>query len=285
LFAGAPEARSSDTRVADPHLPDGLSADTASAATSPDPRALDLRLADARPFVSASPTPRPPLAVRRATVEIPRARAGAASASTVVDSAVAGASLHAPVSAESPAPIEEDALALPTDAPPDPEPAPATPAPETSEGDAAVVPDATPSSSRTAPISARVTAGLIDAAILGAIDLTVVGFTLQLTGVPWTQIGRLPLAPLLAFLALLATGYLSMFTVLAGQTAGKMVAHIRVVETGGRPVRFGHAVLRSAVQVLTVPLLGLGFLPALLASDHRALYDRLSDTEVIRSDG
>jgi uncharacterized RDD family membrane protein YckC len=94
----------------------------------------------------------------------------------------------------------------------------------------------------------------------------------------------LPVAPLLAFLALLATGYLTMFTVLAGQTAGKMAMGLRVVEAGGRPVRFGHAVLRAAVQVLTTPLLGIGFLPALLASDRRALYDRLSDTEVIRSD-
>ena len=49
-------------------------------------------------------------------------------------------------------------------------------------------------------------------------------------------------------------------------------------------MRFGHAVLRAAVQVATVPLLGLGFLPALLASDRRTLYDRLSETEVVRGD-
>ena len=127
-------------------------------------------------------------------------------------------------------------------------------------------------------------AGLIDVAILGAVDIAVIAFTLQLTAVPWTQVGRLPMAPLAAFLALLAIGYLTMFTVLAGQTAGKMADR-----DPRRRERRAAGALRSrrtprAVQVLTVPLLGIGFLPALLGADRRALYDRLSDTEVVRSD-
>jgi uncharacterized RDD family membrane protein YckC len=308
LFAGAPEARvagvgpGSDPEPGELRLHD--------AAAPPDMRVPEPRLpasrrgdsfVDDRPFISASPTPRPPLAVRRPTGDGPRARAGTAPAVATVTPAVvvepavtmaavrepavsdrASGSPTTPVTTATPS-FDVDAMSLGGEAPSASvrhethlvSPDHAAPTDEVSHSGASPL---------AAPIPARVLAGLIDIAILGALDLVVVAFTLQLTSVAWRDIGRLPVAPLLAFLALLATGYLTMFTVLAGQTAGKMAMGLRVVEAGGRPVRFGHAVLRAAVQVLTTPLLGIGFLPALLASDRRALYDRLSDTEVIRSD-
>jgi uncharacterized RDD family membrane protein YckC len=255
---------------------------------------------EGRPFVSSSPTPRPPLSVRRATSEPARARAGAAVAPTHIDAP------HAPPVEFSPADVAIDTAGqspgtstpfevdeLPISFAPATELATAErePSPLRAEPSAPDAPSALEDgrsapdeSSRAASIRARLIGGLIDAVILGAIDLVVIAFTLRLTGVAWGEIGRLPLVPLAAFLALLATGYLAMFTVLAGQTAGQMVTGIRVVETNGRPVRFGHAVLRAAVQVATVPLLGLGFVPALISADRRTLYDRLSETEVVRSD-
>jgi uncharacterized RDD family membrane protein YckC len=263
--------------------------------------AAEPRAPEPRPFVSVSPTPRPPLAVRRATVEAPHARAAVAPAPASLETVIDEAPMHVADPGEGPARFDADALSLSLAAEPQAAPdrsslptsastrAPRLaldrPEPEpTADREARVDADASGAPDRAAPLRARIIAGLVDGAILGAIDLAVIAFTLQLTGLTWREIGRLPLAPLLAFLALLATGYLAMFTVLAGQTAGKMAAGIRVVEPGGRPVRFGHAVVRAAIQVITTPLLGIGFLPALLASDRRALYDRLADTDVICND-
>jgi uncharacterized RDD family membrane protein YckC len=131
-------------------------------------------------------------------------------------------------------------------------------------------------------LGARAAAGLLDIVLLAVLDGLVVLATLRVLGLPVAAVDRLPLAPLAAFFAVLAAGYLTMCTVLAGQTVGKRLFGLRVVEPEGRPVRFGHAVVRAVLQVLTVPLLGLGFLPALLGADRRTLYDRLAGTEVVR---
>jgi uncharacterized RDD family membrane protein YckC len=134
-----------------------------------------------------------------------------------------------------------------------------------------------------APLGPRMLAGLVDVALLAVVDAAVVLATLRATGVEWSEVGRLPLAPLGVFLVLLAIGYLAMCTVLAGRTFGKAAFGLAVVETGGRPVRLGPAVVRALIQVLTVPAAGIGFLPALLGADRRSLYDRLAGTDVVRA--
>ena len=133
-----------------------------------------------------------------------------------------------------------------------------------------------------APLGRRMLGGLVNLAVLAAVDAVVVVATLNATGLGWRELDRLPLAPLGVFLVLLAVGYLSMCTVLAGRTFGQSLLGLAVVEGGGRPVRLAPAVVRAAIQVLTVPAAGVGFLPALLAADRRALYDRLAGTDVVR---
>jgi uncharacterized RDD family membrane protein YckC len=133
-----------------------------------------------------------------------------------------------------------------------------------------------------APLGGRMIGGLIDLGMLAVVDAAVVFATLNATGLTWAGITRLPLAPLAVFLVLLAVGYLAMCTVLGGRTFGQSLVGLAVVEAGGRPVRLAPAVVRAAIQVLTVPAAGLGFLPALLGADRRALYDRLAGTDVVR---
>jgi uncharacterized RDD family membrane protein YckC len=133
-----------------------------------------------------------------------------------------------------------------------------------------------------APLGPRMLAGLVDIAVIAAVDAAVVLATLRATGVEITQATRLPLAPLAVFLVLLAVGYLAMCTVLAGRTFGKAAFGLAVVESGGRPVRLAPAIVRALIQVLTVPAAGIGFLPALLGADRRSLYDRLAGTDVVR---
>jgi uncharacterized RDD family membrane protein YckC len=127
----------------------------------------------------------------------------------------------------------------------------------------------------------RALAALIDGAILLAIDLVVVYLTLRMAELPIDQWRALPPLPLLAFVSLLAFGYHTAFTAFGGQTIGKMAARIRVVsddETALRPARVFQRTLTGALSLVT---LGLGYVPALVATDGRALHDRLAHTRVV----
>jgi uncharacterized RDD family membrane protein YckC len=135
-----------------------------------------------------------------------------------------------------------------------------------------------------APLTSRGIAALIDLAFLVAIDATVLHFTLRLTGLAPAESGRLPLTPLFGFLALLNGGYLTMFIAASGQTMGKMMTGVKVVAIDGGSVPFGHAVLRAILWLLTIVPLGIGALPALLTDDRRALHDRLANTRVIKAE-
>jgi uncharacterized RDD family membrane protein YckC len=132
-----------------------------------------------------------------------------------------------------------------------------------------------------APLAPRVVAGCIDALVLLAIDLTVVWLTLAATGLRWSELRLLPLAPLVSFLALLDVAYLVTFTAASGRTIGKTFVGLRVVgeETGYVPL--GHAVVRAVVCLLSALPAGLGFLPIFLDPERRAWHDRLAGTRVV----
>jgi uncharacterized RDD family membrane protein YckC len=132
-----------------------------------------------------------------------------------------------------------------------------------------------------APLATRAIAGLIDVAFMIAVAAVVLYFTLRITALPVSDWRRLPLAPLAGFLGLLYVGYLTMFTAASGQTMGKMLMGARVVTSHGGPVPFGSAVVRAVAWLLTIVPAGVGFIPALLAADRRALHDRFADTKVI----
>jgi uncharacterized RDD family membrane protein YckC len=208
------------------------------------------------PLVTPPAVPRPPLAVRRGAPQVTRPRA------SQVD------------------PLAEPVLDLGTP----------TPQPRRKHIGLDEMPEPEPieSSQDVAPASAgaRVFGAVIDAVILGSIDLAVVYFTLQLVGLRLADIRSLPLIPLVAFLLLLAGGYATMFTTAGGQTIGKMAARIRVVPSAdpvhGR-VPFGVSVVRSAAYLVSLAPGGLGFILALFSADGRALHDRLADTRVVKA--
>lgn len=136
----------------------------------------------------------------------------------------------------------------------------------------------------TPALSARVSAGLIDTALLVAIDLTVLFLTLRITGLQNTfdDVRVLPPIPFTGFLALLAFSYVAAFTVAGGQTVGKMIMNLRVIGDDGRPVDAAGGMLRAAGCMLVPVTFGLSYVPALVTSDHRALHDRLAGTRVVR---
>jgi uncharacterized RDD family membrane protein YckC len=82
------------------------------------------------------------------------------------------------------------------------------------------------------------------------------------------------------FLALLKVSYFSAFTAVGGQTIGKMAVGIKVVAETGR--LDGTTALRRTLSALLFLLpFGLGYLPALIGSDRRALHDRVTGTRVV----
>ena len=72
------------------------------------------------------------------------------------------------------------------------------------------------------------------------------------------------------------------FPLFSGQSIGKMLTGLRVVNSDGNSPTLGKLFLRHFVGYLVTFLtLGLGFLPAILNKSGRALHDYLSGTIVI----
>jgi len=133
-----------------------------------------------------------------------------------------------------------------------------------------------------APPVRRVLAAIIDLTVLGAIDGAVLYFTIRLSGLGVVDLGALPWAPLASFFLLLNGGYFVTFAAVGGQTIGQMALGLKVVGPEGAPVALGAAMLRTAAWLLSTLPLGFGLWFA-LGSDQRALHDRLTGTRVILS--
>jgi len=136
-----------------------------------------------------------------------------------------------------------------------------------------------------APAGPRILAALIDGVIVGAISLIVLYLTLQVCGLDRAAVSAIPLVPFAAFLLLLAGGYFTLFVAANGQTIGKMAAGLKVVpaDTTAPRVSLGHAVLRAAAYLVSALPAGLGFLPALVGAERRAIHDRLAATRVVKA--
>ena len=210
---------------------------------------FDPQIPDDEPLIRKASPPRPPLAVRRSTPDVPRVRAEPRLPS--LDAA-----------------LEDEMPAL----------RPRTLAPAARGVSVAAHLDRT---EQDASMGARLLAVVIDVLILSMIDAVVVYFTMQICGITVWELSLLPKGPLVAFLFVQNGGYLVAFTA-GGQTLGKMVAGIRVVPAASDvSLDLGRAFLRTVMWlVLAVPV-GLGFLTALFTSDHRGLHDRFAGTRVV----
>jgi uncharacterized RDD family membrane protein YckC len=229
-------------------------------AAAPQPSRPELReelplfgppIPDDEPLITRASPPRPPLAVRRATPEVSRVRTEAPLRTPAFDLAP-----ETPDRSQLLAQVLSDRVAVDTEA-------------HDQTQDAGVV--------------RRLFAGLVDVAILAVVDVVVVYFTMQLCYLTIADVGILPKGPLVAFLLVQNGGYLVAFTA-GGQTLGKMMAGIRVVQSDSAgPLDLGRAFLRTLMWVVLAVPAGLGFLTALFSRDHRGLHDRFAGTRVVRA--
>jgi len=241
--------------------------DAAAGSMSPDLPLFEPIAPDDAPLITKPSPPRQPLAVRRATPEVPRLRSEprAQSFDLAFDLEPAGT---APPAASFPSPANRSSIVDRS-------------APSASSSSSAHLPH--PDQGDTASLIARFLAVVIDLLILAVVDVLVVYFTIALCGLTFWELGVLPKGPLLAFLALENGGYLVGFTA-GGQTLGKMVMGIRVVSADeGEPLGVGRALQRTVMwAILAIPA-GLGFLTAFFSPDRRGLHDRLAGTRVVRA--
>jgi uncharacterized RDD family membrane protein YckC len=86
----------------------------------------------------------------------------------------------------------------------------------------------------------------------------------------------LPLAVVLAVV------YFSFFHAAWGQTIGKMIFRLRVVRTGGEPLTFPLALLRTLAYIVSALPVFLGFFWTGFTAGKRAWHDWLAGTIVIR---
>jgi uncharacterized RDD family membrane protein YckC len=209
---------------------------------------------DDQPLITRASPPRPPLAVRRATPEVPRVRTEQPRLQTL------DLSLDPEVPSPKSAVLTPGARAT-------------APWPRPDRGEAR---------EENAAVAARFVAVAIDLLILSVIDAAVVYFTMQICGLTLVDFDILPKGPLLAFLLVQNGGYLVAFTA-GGQTLGKMATGIRVVPTESASLDLGHAFLRELMWCLLAVPAGLGFLTAFFSRDHRGLHDRFAGTRVVRA--
>ena len=127
----------------------------------------------------------------------------------------------------------------------------------------------------------RAQAAAVDVVLLAGLSAVVVYFASRFAHVPID--GLRPSWPYLAsYLGFLALVYAVYFTGTTGQTLGKIVYGLRVVDTAGRPPGYLRAAGRAALGALGVVLAGLGLLPVLFDPARRAFHDRVLQTRVIR---
>ena len=208
------------------------------------PQPDDLPLFDDAPLVSAGARPRAPLSVRRTTPEVPRARPRATKTPTTAEMLfeTPPAAIGRALAASRPAETSSETLA--------------------------------------APVS-RILAGILDVALLSALDASILYFTLRLLGLTTAQTLELPLLPLVAFFVLLNGGYFIAFTAVGGQSIGKMALGIKVISQEEDVVPIGRATVRTLSYIVSALPLGAGFIPGVFG-ERLALHDRLAHTRVVR---
>src|SRR5690606_25982175 len=119
----------------------------------------------------------------------------------------------------------------------------------------------------------RLAAAVIDSLILAGLAASVGWITLRWADLAWSRSDQPPPLPLAAFVLLIVVGYLFMFTAAIGQTAGKILAGIRVVAAeppgpGGQAPSIWQVLCREALTVPSVLLLGAGFIPGLIGEER-----------------
>jgi uncharacterized RDD family membrane protein YckC len=136
----------------------------------------------------------------------------------------------------------------------------------------------------------RVLASLIDSIILGVVN-SIIQFMLLRPMLGVAEISSDPTAAIAAAGALgvlglvgmaLAACYEGIFVAQMGATPGKMALGLKVVRPDGSRVDLGRAFGRYFAKLLSMLILGIGYIMIAFDSEKRGLHDMICDTRVVR---
>jgi len=134
---------------------------------------------------------------------------------------------------------------------------------------------------RPAEAGERAQAALVDVVLMLGVWAVVVYFASRAA-----RVGLAGLRPswpyLFGYLAFLGLTYAACFTGVTGQTLGKMLKGLRVVNATGRPPGCPRAFFRAALGSLGVVLAFGGIVPMFFDPARRGLHDRLLKTRVVK---
>jgi uncharacterized RDD family membrane protein YckC len=147
---------------------------------------------------------------------------------------------------------------------------------------------------RVAPLWRRLLAWAVDGALLGGVFAALLSLAAKLVhhgppsrqdGLDWAAETVLAysklIGPALALFAILALTYLALFTVLGGQTPGKRLAGIQVIDSNGHGPLPTRAVLRAILALGSGLLVMMGFLLVIFDRRRQTLHDKLAGTFVV----
>jgi uncharacterized RDD family membrane protein YckC len=87
----------------------------------------------------------------------------------------------------------------------------------------------------------------------------------------------------LAMIGILGFLYFFLFTALRGQTFGKHLMRLKVIDAFGERPSVGRSLVRTVAYIPSLLLLGLGFLWIGFDREKRGLHDWLADTYVVKA--
>jgi uncharacterized RDD family membrane protein YckC len=139
----------------------------------------------------------------------------------------------------------------------------------------------------------RIMAGLVDRVLIGAMTLLIVavcvGAAIAIEGSPMptdtkTQTYYYLIGIGLLIVFIINFGYFIFFEgTWQGQTPGKRIAQIRVIEANGQPVGWSSVFIRNLLRIVDeLPGIYLGILPMLIDKNERRFGDLAAGTLVIR---
>jgi uncharacterized RDD family membrane protein YckC len=143
----------------------------------------------------------------------------------------------------------------------------------------------------------RLAATIVDAVVLSGVLLVLGTLTALVLGHPLPRPSQLGpdyvvdmavnggglAVALLVMAALVAFAYFFLFTALRGQTFGKHLLHVKVIDAFGERPSLVRALVRTLAYGPSLVLLALGFLWIGFDREKRGLHDWLADTYVVKS--
>ena len=131
-----------------------------------------------------------------------------------------------------------------------------------------------------AAIPSRFLAGLFDS-IIGAFATGIILSPFLMSGGEWLTVSGA--MTVMAAFGVVMFGYMTVAIGLRGRTIGMRLFGIEVIDAEENEYPSMHqAAVSSAVYLLSLPMLGLGFLPLLFNEERRAAHDLISGTVLVR---